>query len=256
MKTQLRYLIIAMVLCVMLFSTVGTTSGIQLYPHKAEDPGSYLLEKALMNRIVLVGTHHKNISIHNLIINTLPSLVNTAQMNTLFVEISSSQQKAIDLFSEGKAGVETIEVSNIIASDSYRQILLKARELGMDIIAMDAVLPNQITRDEWMSHRVIEYMDKHPGAKGLVVVGKRHVLKDIQWKHTKEPSLADYLKGYGVCSVITWPEALDDMLPIAMDINPFYFEGVKDPTLMVMNTDPAVSLATAADGVILMPKSR
>lgn len=256
MKTHLRYSIIVIVLCAMLFSTVGTTSSTQHYSQKAEDPGSYLLEKAQKNRIVLVGTHHKNISIHNLIINTLPSLVSTAQMNTLFVEISSSQQKAIDLFSEGKSGVETIKVCDIIASDSYRKILLKARELGMDIVAMDATVPNRITRDEWMSQRVMEYLGEHPGAKGLVIVGKRHVLKNIQWRHTKEPSLADYLKDYAVCSIITWPEALDNMLPVAMDIDPFYFEGVKDPTLMVMNTDPKVSLATAADGVILMPKSQ
>ena len=256
MKTHLRYSIIAVVLCVMLFSTVGTTSSTHNYPQKTEDPGSYLLQKAQKNRIVLVGTHHKNISIHNLIINTLPSLVSTAQMNTLFVEIPSSQQKAIDLFCEGKAGVETIGVCTIIASDSYRQILLKARELGMDIVAMDAEVPNRITRDEWMSLRVIEYMEDHPGAKGLVIVGKRHVLKDIQWRHTTEPSLADYLKEYGVCSIITWPEALDNIHPVAMDVDPFYFEGVKDPTLMVMNTDDKVSLSTAADGVILMPKSQ
>lgn len=256
MKKQLRYIIIAIVLCIMLYSTVGTTSSTQHNPQKAEDPATYLLEKARTNRIVLVGTHHKNISIHNLIINTLPSLVNTAQINTLFVEIPSSQQETIDLFCEGKTGVETIRVCDIIASDSYRQILLKARSLGMNIVAMDADVPGDITRDKWMSLRVRKYLNEHPDAKGLVIVGKRHVLKDIHWRHTQEPSLADYLKEYGVCSIITWPEAVDDISPVAMDINSPYFQGVKDPTLMVMNTDPKVSLATAADGVILMPKSR
>lgn len=244
------------VLCLVMVTSVGITSSNEDHILNGLEPGSYLVEKASTNRLVLIGTHHKNTHIHNVIIHSLPALVATAGVNTLFVEIPTSQQQAIESFCRGDAGVEVIEVCEIIASPSYREILLKARSLGMEIIAIDASGPFSITRDEWMARRVTAYLEEHPQSKGLIIAGQRHVLKDIQWTHVIEPSLADHLDNYTAFSVITWPDALDNLLPVALDINPSYFAGIKDPTLMAMNTDPQVSLATAADGVIFMPKHR
>ena len=244
------------VLCLILVASVGITSSNEKNITDSLEPGSYLVEKARANRIVLIGTHHKDTHIHNLIIHSLPALVAMAGVNTLFVEIPTSQQEAIERFCREDAGVETIEVCEIIASPSYREILLKARSLGMEIIAIDAARPEGITRDEWMARRVTAYLEKHSLSKGLIVAGQRHVLKDIQWANVIEPSLADHLDNYSVFSVITWPDALDNRLPVALDINPLHFAGIKDPTLMAMNTAEQVSLATAADGVIFMPKHR
>ncbi len=252
---QLRYIIIAMILCVILFTTVGTTSDIQNQPYVTEDPSSYLVQKAQENRLVLFGTHHKNSGIHSLILNTLPELVAKAGVDTLFVEIPVCQQPAIDRFLKGEAPVDDIQISEIIASSTYKEILLRARELKMNIIAIDKNDPSPLSRDEWMARHVGSYLNDHPDSKGLIKVGERHVLKGIQWAHTDEPSLADHLKMFTPFSVMTWPDGTDSTLPIAMDINPLDFQGVKDPTLKALNTKPEVSIATTADGIILMPRS-
>ena len=252
---QLRYLITAMILCVILFTSRGTTSDIQNHPYKAEDPSSYLVEKARQNRLILFGTHHKNNGIHTLIINTLPDLVSKAGVDTLFVEIPFSQQPVIDRFLRGEARVDEIQISDIIASKSFCEILLKARDLKMNIVAIDKKNPSPLSRDEWMALHVGNYLQEHPDSKGLIKVGERHVLKDIQWVHTNEPSLADHLIMFTPFSVMTWPEATDNALPIAMDINPVYFKDIQDPTLKALNTKPQVSIATSADGIILLPRN-
>jgi len=239
-----------------MIAPAGISSSNEDHTLSCFEPGSYLADKARANRIVLIGKHHKNIHIHNLIIHSLPALVATAGISTLFVEIPSSQQEAINRFCKGDEGVETIEVCDIIESPSYREILLKARSLGMKIIAIDAPVPCSITRDEWMARRVKAYLEEDPQSKGLVLAGQRHVFKGLQWVHVIEPSLADHLESYGVFSVITWPNAIDNLVPVAMDINSSYFSGVRDPTLMAMNITEQVCLATAADGVIFMPRNQ
>ncbi len=253
---QQRCCIMIIAFCLVLFASAGITSSNSDHVLRGLEPGSYLVEKAGVNRLLLIGTHHKNIHIHHLIIQSLPALVADAGINTLFVEIPTSQQEAIERFMSNDAGVETIEVCEIIASPSYREILLKARSLGMNIIAMDSPGPFDITRDEWMARHVTAYLEDHPQAKGLIIAGQRHVLKGIKWNYVTEPSLADHLEAYAAFSVITWPDAHDEVLPFALDINPSQFAGIKDPTLMAMNTREQVSLATSADGVIFMPRSR
>jgi len=248
--------IMIIVLCLVLVGLAGITSSNSDHVLSGLEPGSYLVEKADKNRLVLIGTHHRNIPIHDLIIRSLPALVADAGVNTLFVEIPASQQEAIDRFVSNETGVESIEVCEIISSPSYREILLRARSLGLEIIAMDAPGPSGITRDEWMARHVIAFLEDHPHAKGLIIAGQRHVLKDVTWSHVIEPSLADRLDNYTAFSIITWPDAHDEPLPFALDTNPLCFAGVKDPTLMAMNTTEQVSLATAADGVIFMPKNR
>ena len=251
---QLRYFITALVLCVLMFTSIGTTSDGQNHPYSAEDPGSYLVEKAQQNRLILFGTHHKDNGIHNLIINMLPDLVNKAGVDTLFVEIPFSQQPVIDRFLKGEVQVDEIQISEIIASTSFCDILLKARDLKMNIVAIDKKEPSPLSRDEWMALHVGNYLNEHPDSKGLIKVGERHVLKDIQWAHTNEPSLADHLIMFTPFSVMTWPKGTDNALPIAMDVNPVYFKDIQDPTLKALNTKPQVSIATSADGIILMPK--
>jgi len=253
MNKQQRYHIIVSVLCFVLIAAVDIASGNQYHMGKPIGPVNYLVKKALDNRIILVGTHHKNDHIHDIIISSLPLLAESAGVNTLFMEIPSSQQEAIDSFLKQKADVENIRIPEIIASASYREILFSARSLGMNIIAMDRERPDRMSRDKCMSLSTSSYLKVHPQSKGVIIVGERHVLKNIQWTFVDEPSLADYLSDYKTCSIITWPEALEYRTATAIDIDPERFKGVKDKTLMSMNTLPHVCLATTADGVIFVP---
>ncbi|HQG32544.1 MAG TPA: hypothetical protein PLA83_11505, partial [Deltaproteobacteria bacterium] len=221
-----------------------------------DNPTAYLVGKAREKRIILIGTHHRNAYIHNLITSSLPSLVKDAGINTLFVEIPTSQQQVINQFCAGKVDVENINISEIVTSPSYREVLKQARTLKMSIIAIDTEIPAPICRDEWMSKQVITYMQGHPKDKGIVVVGARHVLKGVEWTYSHAPSLADYLKDYSIFSVVPWPNALETTLPVAMDITPLKFGGVRTPLLNSMNIQPSVSLASVADGIILLPRSQ
>jgi uncharacterized iron-regulated protein len=240
----------------MIIASVGISSSNQKISDNATDPGTYLVEKASQNKLILIGTHHKNPNIHNVIIDSLPELVNTSGIDTLFVEISYRQQHVINSFLRGEADVEKIMISNIIASDSYHQILTKARDLKMKIIAIDNNDPSSLTRDEWMAINIATYLHGNPRSRGMVIVGERHILKNIEWLCMKEPSLADFLKMYIPFSVMTWPEAIDHYLPVAMDVTPNKFKGIKDPTLMALNTKSEVSIETAADGIILLPRTK
>lgn len=219
------------------------------------DPVDYLVKKAQEHRVLLIGTHHKDPLIHNIIISALPVLVREAQIDTIFVEIPIDQQDTINSFMEGSAPVDAICMWEGIACPTYLNILLAARNLGLDIVAIDQPIGITGSRDTWMVHEVSSYYALHSDTKGIVIAGVRHVLKGIKWSHTIEPSLADLLVVPGAFSVVMWPDAIDGHCPKAVDIEPRLFSGVKDTALMSMNIKPQVSLASAADGVILLPES-
>jgi hypothetical protein len=254
MTRQLRFLIIGLMCCFVLLGgrgmTVTNASGFDL----ADNTTAYLVGKAREKRLLLIGTHHRNAIIHNIIASALPSLVKDAGINILFVEIPTTQQQAIDDFSAGKMGVEGIRISEIVTSPSYREVLKQARSLKLSIIAIDSEVPSQVSRDEWMARTVKECIQKRPKDKGIVIVGARHVLKGIDWVCPAAPSLADYLKDHDIFSVVPWPDADDTTLPVAMDVCPVKFTGVKMPLLKAMNVQPHVSVASTADGIILLPK--
>ncbi len=256
MIRQLRYFIMGLVFFLVIVgnedSTLNTAHSLEI----ADSPTAYLVGKARERRIILIGTHHRNAYIHNLITSSLPFLMKDAGINTLFVEIPTSQQKIIDDFCAGKMNVESINISEIVTSPSYREVLKQARTLKMSIIAIDTEIPAPICRDEWMSKQVITYLQGHPSDKGIVIVGARHVLKGVEWAYSHAPSLADYLKDYNAFSVVPWPDAPETSLPTAMDITPIKFNGVRTPLLNSMNIQPNVSLASVADGIILLPKSQ
>jgi uncharacterized iron-regulated protein len=217
-----------------------------------KNPASYIADKLASHRLILLGTQHNNEQIHGLIFDILPGLVKESGVNTLFVEISSNQQPVIERFKKGICPVEDININKIIASQAYLKILVKAQDLGMDIIAIDNGENKQINRDQWMASCVLNYLTFHPSTKGLVIVGNRHVLKNVKWTYGGDSSLADYLKPMKTFSVVSWPGAIEGGLPVALDIDRQVFLGVKDPTLMCMNILPQTSLATSADGVIFL----
>ncbi len=254
MTRQLRFLILGLMFFPVLLGgrgmAVTSAHGFDL----ADNTTSYLVGKAREKRLLLIGLHHRNAIIHNIIASALPSLVKDAGVKVLFVEIPSTQQKAIDDFSSGKIEVEGIRISEIVTSPSYREVLKQARNLKLPIIAIDAEVPSPVSRDEWMGKNVNTYLQKHSDVKGIVIVGARHVLKGVEWACPGGPSLADYLKGHDIFSVVPWPDADDTTLPVAMDVCPVRFTGVKMPLLKAMNVQPQVSLVTTADGIILLPK--
>jgi uncharacterized iron-regulated protein len=256
MMRQLRYFILGLLFCFVLSGSRGMTVTNAFSFDLADNTTAYLVGKACEKRLLLIGTHHRNAYIHNIIASALPSLAKDAGVNTIFVEIPTSQQKTINDFSAGKMEVEGIQISEIVTSPSYREVLKQARSLKLAIIAIDSDIPSPVSRDEWMARNVISYLQKHPKDRGIVIVGARHVLKGIEWVCSAAPSLADYLKDYETFSVVPWPDADDTTLPIAMDITPVKFNGVKMPLLKAMNVQPQVSLASAADGIILLPKAQ
>lgn len=219
---------------------------------KGQKPSSYLYEKARRNRLILVGTLHSNNGVQNLIAQSLPGLARTGGVNTLFVEIPSDQQPAIDRFLAGSAAVDEIRMWPIIATDAYFRLISKARDLGLDIVAIDNNSDHSIPRDTWMAQRVSEYLNAHPETRGMIVVGNRHVLKNVPWACGKGKTLADNLAGYRPFSVIIWPGSMGSSESAGLDIDPDSFSGVKDPTLNCINAETDLSLPVVADGIILM----
>jgi hypothetical protein len=223
---------------------------------KGQKPSSYLYEKARRNRLLLVGTQHSNNGVQNLITQSLPGLVSMGGVNTLFVEIPSDQQPVIDRFMEGAATIQDIRMWPIIATDAYRQLIIKARDLGLDIVAIDNNTDTSVPRDTWMAQRVTEFLNANPEARGMIVVGNRHVLKNVRWTCGRSRTLADNLSGFKPFCVIIWPGSMDSAEPVGLDLDPAHFDGVKDPTLNCINLEPDISLPTVADGIILMPKEQ
>jgi hypothetical protein len=239
---------------VVLLGTPGM-SAYSLDLELADNPTAYLVNKAKEKRILLIGTHHRNAYIHEVIAGSLSTLMDQAKISTLFVEIPSSQQPNIDRFCQGLIEVDGIRVHSIVTSPGFLEILSQARTLGMNIEAIDADVPCPVSRDEWMSKKVISYMEQHPDEKAIVIVGARHVLKGIEWAFSHAPTLADHLSTYDTFSVVPWPDSTDSTLPVAMDITPNKFEGVNIPLLRAMNLKPHVTILTVADGIILLPKT-
>ncbi len=215
-------------------------------------PVDYLASRAAENRLIMIGTRHRDRDIHQMIIRALPRLTRETGINTIFMEIASDQQPAIDDFSDGAGDLARIRVWDILDSPSYSAILLAARDLGIRIVAIDKPDGLAGTRDQWMSRTICEYLDKHPAARGLVIAGARHVMRDIRWAGCSEPSLADQLCPQGTFSVVVWPNAAA-VSAIGVDTRNRSFNGIKDPTLHSMNIRPGCSLATTTDGVILLP---
>jgi hypothetical protein len=257
MYTHQRIHIIFIITCLTFFFCMSSKS----YPTIPEsvlssgrNPASYLVEKAASHRLILLGTQHKNKKIHDLICDILPHLVKEAGITTLFVEIPSTQQPIIERFKKGLCPANDICINQIIASQEYLDIIVKAKDLGMDIIAIDNDENNQITRDQWMASIVSGYLSAHPSMKGLVMVGNYHVYKNVTWATGENPTLADYLKPLNPFSVVMWHGAIEKGLPLALDTNTQAFQGIKDPTLLCMNVHSKTCLATSADGVIFIPE--
>ncbi len=258
MMGQLRDYIKETVFYLALVAMVGMlgTNAFSLDLELADNPTAYLVNKAKKKKILLIGTHHRNAYIHEVIANSLPTLAEQAKINTLFVEIPSSQQPNIDRFCNGLIEVDGIWVHSIVTSPSFLKILDQARDLDMNIIAMDADVPSPVNRDKWMSEKVITYMEQHPDEKAIVFVGARHVLKGLEWAFSHAPTLADHLSTYDTFSVVPWPDGADSDQAVAMDITPTKFEGVNLPLLRAMNLKSHVTILTVADGIILLPKTR
>ncbi len=247
-----------LLLCVL--SVSGAAQDREEYLSYAErigvDPAGYLAEKALQKRLVLIGSRHRNPTIHHLMIRFLPDIVAKGGINTVFVEIPSDQQETIDHFLKGSAPVDEISISEVIASSTYHEVLLKVRELGLAIIAIDKPQGIPGSRDAWMARHIEDYFQTHPASRAMAVAGAMHVLKGIQWTCLGEPSLADLLDKDDIFTVIIMHDAIDVSHPMALDINPAAFKDVKDPSLKAIKTHSQVSLATAADGIIIVPLIR
>ena len=252
-KTGIQCLFLCMAtLFVMGFETPSELD--ELVAHTGKDPASYLAEKASANRLVLLGTRHDSRQGNDLILNALPALAGQAGVTVLFVEIPTSQQGAIDLFTRDLGPAGDIRIPDIIGGQGYPRIISRARELGMKIVAIDADEGSLEERDRWMAGRVSEYFALHPAARGLVVVGNSHVYRNVAWAHEGCPTMAERLRELKPFSVVMWPEAIDRGAPVALDVDARVFFGLKDPTLQCMNVNPRTCLATTADGVILLVK--
>lgn len=254
-RTHIMYLF----LCIAALFGMGSKAGPELQTlisDKGKTPSSYIVEKAISHRLILLGTRHDSRLANSLISEILTGLAKQAGVNALFVEIPSSQQNAIDRFSQGDGQVQDIKIPGIIASQEYLKILATAKDLGMHIIAIDTDNSAHGSRDEWMASCISEYLDKHPGFKGLVVVGNCHVYKNVGWAHEGCQTLAEKLLSLKPFCIIMWPGALEKGAPVALDIEHQAFLGLKDPTLMCMNVLPDTCLSTTADGVILLGNDR
>lgn len=259
MITDLRMRAICLIACIALLFGMGAKLRPELREQaasKGRNPASYLAQKAASHRLILLGTRHENKQANGLIIDILPGLAREAGITVLFVEIPSSQQDIIERFRKGLSPAHDIRIHEIIGSQDYLNIIVRAQSLGLDIIAIDHDGSAPMTRDQWMASRVSNYLALHPGSKGLVVVGNSHVYRNVCWERDGHLSLADHLHPLRPFSVVMWPGALETEVPKALDIDYHTFSGVKDPTLTCMSIGPQTCLATTVDGVILLAAPR
>ncbi|MEA2102508.1 MAG: hypothetical protein U9P80_08040, partial [Thermodesulfobacteriota bacterium] len=94
----------------------------------------------------------------------------------------------------------------------------------------------------------------HTDTKAVVIAGTRHVLKDLKWQATPEPSLADRLQYRNPFSIVMWPDFLMHGHAIGLDISGMSPKTCPYPPMQAMNLMPFSSLTASADGVILLPE--
>jgi len=133
-------------------------------------------------RVVGYGEHHNSTKLHRSVADLIPRLVRNGGLDCVCLELEDSNQPDIDAYFD--TGDETylqhviegekqlvkkrIPVEGRISTPDYFDIIRRARELGVRVIAMDKL--SSTDRDK--------YMAKHIPVSGntLVYVGAGHLL--------------------------------------------------------------------------------
>jgi hypothetical protein len=166
----------------------------------------------------------------------------------LFVEGDISEQAKFDNFMRtGNADALPVEFGgDSIYNKPYVDALRVARERGMQVVAVDPRGNDLEQRNAVMSQRISNYLASHPQAKGVFIVGQRHVdapsgitdgVKTVQDRFTSE------LRGQtAVIGRFSHKPTLIDYGVIASAA------GNREPTLVTTRDNPLVALPDRSGG--------
>jgi len=177
----------AILMMMMVQFSTQTQSIVQHHP--VSDAGLYILDKMADHDIVFTGTIHQQPVILQFMADLIPHLRESG-VTHLALEIASDQQVKIDHFMRTGKGLGRIQLHNAIDCRDYRHLFHVLRALGADqrprVMAIDLPVSQyarEMTRNEYMAHRLSHILQSHPKAKILSMLGSSHVLRKLKWQN-------------------------------------------------------------------------
>jgi hypothetical protein len=225
-------------------------------------PYDPILDGMTPGSITFIGESHKHIESAILIKDLMTAAIEREQCPILALEISDSEQPAIDRAMTASAPVSDIDIPASIDHLPMRKlighmVMLKMQLPCVSVVAIDAGPDNPSDRDEWMAGRLANLVGDRPI---LVLIGALHTLKKVDWLvKSGKPSVAERLTRKGF-SVRSFPqrwipdqceagESRQQRLvsaekPEALDI-------LNDSLMSLINAKPHTSAQGVIDGLIL-----
>jgi hypothetical protein len=168
-----------------------------------------ILENITPNSIVIIGEVHQNPESTFLFFSLIRDYLQHNKCLAVALEIPSNQQPILNKISHGQIDVSELVVDPIIDHPEYRRMLVKLIALKrqgscIEIVAIDAGDEIDMSRDKWMSLRIIELGKRLPV---LALLGDLHTLKKVNWlsENIDSPFVAEILADSGF-EVRTFPQ--------------------------------------------------
>ena len=183
-------------------------------PGAAEGIAGQLADLALDRGGLLLGERHRRPASVRLFLEVVQRLSARGACPVIGLEISEAEQPALDRLAAGDAAADAIRVPSVIDHAAYRELLTGLAELSRTgcgrLLAIDGGPASNAPRPAVMFRRVSPYAGVQPV---VVLVGKKHVLKRIEWlpsvpARVRAPELGEQLAAAGIpwVSVLQhWP---------------------------------------------------
>ena len=205
---QMKILIPVMAMCI--FVSLGTSAPVVTY-----DPIPFMLNKAKVHDVVLLGTTHHCPPILRFIAQLLPQLSRVG-VTHIGLEIATDQQAKIDSYMKEGKGLQDIEIFPPIDCPEYRHLLEIIRTHDLKPVALD--LPRSMwktpnTRDQWMAKTLESIFEENHNSTILVIVGNLHTIKKVEWSNPsiKDGVIRSYLSNARPdLSIFSVAECIDD----------------------------------------------
>jgi len=228
--------------------------------------GNYtpIIDQIKPNTFTIIGEQHKHPESIALFQALITDYLKQGKCLTIALEIKSNQQAIIDQIPQGRATAADLEIAPMIDHLPFRKMindLSKLQKNGscLKLIAIDAGIDIDLSRDEWMAVKLAEQGGERPI---LVLLGSLHTLKKVHWdlSMTKDsPSVAEIMTSQGY-HVKSYPQRWENKnCDHPKHLQSRYIKAA-DPEALVLLNDSLISLLNAfkyktavnvVDGIIL-----
>jgi hypothetical protein len=149
--------------------------------NEGHEPKVFLRRLVMNHRLVALGEMHtlrgRELSAH------LVEASAAGGADTVFLEIQEHEQFALDCFQRTGLTADLPESvgggssARSLPSDApYLEMLRVAQQCGMKLVAADTANGDEPGRDRHMAARITQYLQEHPNARAIAVVGQLHLL--------------------------------------------------------------------------------